>query len=135
MNLVLQMQPLLGNRVLRLRLLCADRVSNTTDTTLALVPEDYEVKPGRAGRCFAGPTFGYEWSEVDCEFMNEVIIDIDKELAILGEPQGRPRTLGAGSVFSWLFHQLPQTSPALIIVDVGHHLCSQLCILLTLCRE
>jgi hypothetical protein len=67
--------------------------------------------------------------------MDEVIIDIDKELAILREPQGRPRTLGAGSVFSWLFHQPPQKSPALITVDVGHHLCSQLCVLLILCRE
>ena len=101
------------------RLLCADRVSNTTDITLALGPKDYEVKPGRAGRYFTGPTFGYEWSEVDCEFMDEVAIDIDKEPAILGELQGRPRTLGAGSVFSWLFHQPPQMSPALIIVDVG----------------
>lgn len=64
-----------------------------------MVPENYEVKLGRARRYFAGPTFGYAWSEVDCDFMDEAIIDIDKELAILGEPQGRPRTLGAGSVF------------------------------------
>jgi hypothetical protein len=72
--------------VLRLRLLCADRVSNTTDIALALVPEDYEVKSGRAGRYFAGPTFWHAWSEVDCGFMDEVIIDIDKELAIPREP-------------------------------------------------
>ena len=47
--------PLLGNLVLRLRLLYADRVSNTTDITLALVPEDYEVKPGRAGKVLHWP--------------------------------------------------------------------------------
>jgi hypothetical protein len=69
-----------------------------------LLPEDYEVKPGRTERYFTGPSLGYEWSEVDCEFIDEVIIDIDKELAILKEPQGRPGTLGAGPVFSWPFH-------------------------------
>jgi hypothetical protein len=79
-------------------------VSNTTDITLALVPEDCEVEPGRTGRYFTGSSLGYEWSEVDCEFMDEVIIDINKELAILRKPQGRPGTLGACPVFSWLFH-------------------------------
>ena len=68
-------------------------MGNTTDITRALVPDDYEVKPGRAGRYFNGPSLGYEWSEVDCEFMDGVIIDIDKELAILREPQGRPGRL------------------------------------------
>jgi hypothetical protein len=90
--------------VLRLRLLRADRPSNTTDITLALVLEDYEGKPGRIRRHFTGLSLGYEWFEVDCEFMDEVIIDIHKELAILREPQGRPGTLGAGPVFSWPFN-------------------------------
>ena len=82
-------------------------VTNTTGVTLALVLEDYEVKPGQARRYFTGPNFGYEWSGVDCDFMDEGIIDIDGELAILGEPRGRLRTLGAGLVFSWLFHHPP----------------------------
>jgi hypothetical protein len=96
---------------------------------------DCGLQEGGEVRYFTGPTFEYEWSEVDCKFMDEVIIDIGKRTGNSGGAQGRPRTLGAGSVFSWLFHQPPQTSSALIIVDVGHHLCSQLCVHLTLCRE
>lgn len=94
--------------MLRLRLLCADRVSNTTDITLALVPEDYEVKPGQARRYFTGPTFGYEWSEVGCDFMGEGIIDIDNELATLGdlnEGQGRLALVQSFRGYSTIRHK------------------------------
>lgn len=61
--------------------------------------------------------------------MDEVIIDIDKELAILRSPKkGQGRLAPVQS-----FVAIPlaaTTSPALIIVDIGHHLCSQGCILL-----
>jgi hypothetical protein len=44
----------------RLQLPCADRVCNTTAITLALVPEDYEVKLGRTRRHFTAQTLGMD---------------------------------------------------------------------------
>jgi hypothetical protein len=104
-----------------------------TDITPTLVPGDYEAKPGRTEGHFTDPSLGYEWSEVDCELMDEAI----RHRQRTGKSEGAPRKDQGRLASVQSFHgysAAATTNPALIIVDVGHYLCSQWCIL-TLRRE
>ena len=95
MNLILQTHPRLRKLVLRRQLVHVEPTRNTDIITLVLVSENYKLKPGRRFEVAVNgcPT------ELNHESRDEILVDIDAELAILRKPRERPWQVGAGSIF------------------------------------